>query len=180
MTGLLVPMVFGAVFLWWQAEAGGPRETSFNAGSKTQQILTLAPLDAQSVARLEHGFERRKLELAGIFLGALGMLILGILDDKHELRPRVICGQLLVAFLVAACGARRVLPVVQMRVQLRHHDAVDHPLINAFNFMDNMNGLCAGLGAIAPVFCYHCRGRRAYLVALCVFRLRRAARISAV
>jgi len=45
---------------------------------------------------------RRALELAGIFLGCLGLLVVGAWDDIHELRPRLECaGQLLIATLVA-------------------------------------------------------------------------------
>jgi len=171
MTGLLVPMVIGAVLLWWQAGTGGPGQTSFDAGSKTQPIVTLAPLNAQAVARLEHGFDRRKLELAGIFLGALGMLIVGVLDDKHELRPRVkFAGQLLVAFLVAACGARITLFVHNAWFSYAITMLWIITLINAFNFMDNMNGLCAGLGAIgAWCFAVIAAAGGQYLVALIAF-----------
>ena len=39
--------------------------------------------------------------------GVDGMTILGVLDDKHELRPfRKFTGQLLIAALVAAAGVR--------------------------------------------------------------------------
>src|SRR5205807_370667 len=95
MTGLAVPLLLGMVVLWWINGA------SPNHGS------SLKPLDSQTVAPLEHGLHRRQIELAGILIGALGMLVVGVLDDKHELRPRLkFAGQLLVAFIVAACGAR--------------------------------------------------------------------------
>ena len=98
---------------------------------------------------LEYGLSRRAISLAGILLGALGMVVVGLLDDKYELRPGTkFLGQFLVATLVAASG---------VRITLFVHSAIFHyaitilwiiTLINAFNFMDNMNGLCAGLAAI--------------------------------
>ena len=43
-------------------------------------------------------------------------------------------------------------------------------MINAFNFMDNMNGLCAGLGAIGALwFAIIATGLGQYLVALLAF-----------
>jgi UDP-GlcNAc:undecaprenyl-phosphate GlcNAc-1-phosphate transferase len=61
-------------------------------------------------------------------------------------------GQLLIAIAVAAACKRITLFV--------HSEVFSYAItilwlltiINAFNFMDNMNGLCAGLGAIAAFF----------------------------
>jgi UDP-GlcNAc:undecaprenyl-phosphate GlcNAc-1-phosphate transferase len=101
-------------------------------------------------AQLHHGLGRRAPQLGAILLGALAMTALGILDDKFELRPlRKFLGQLLIASLVAAAGVRITLfvhsPVFSFAVTVLWILT----LINAFNFMDNMNGLCAGLGFIA-------------------------------
>jgi UDP-GlcNAc:undecaprenyl-phosphate GlcNAc-1-phosphate transferase len=100
-----------------------------------------------------HGLEVRHIELAGILLGALGMLILGILDDKHELKPAMkFAGQFLIAFAVAAGGARITLfipnPIFHYVITILWILTI----INAFNFMDNMNGLCSGLGAIGCAY----------------------------
>ncbi len=119
-------------------------------------------------AALTHGLGRRALELAAIVLGALGMTILGVLDDKHELRPAVkFAGQLIIASLVAAAGVRITLfvhnPVFSFAVTVLWLLT----LINALNFMDNMNGLCAGLGAIAGwCFAVLAAASGQYLVAL--------------
>jgi UDP-GlcNAc:undecaprenyl-phosphate GlcNAc-1-phosphate transferase len=82
--------------------------------------------------------------------GAVLMTGLGVLDDRHVLRPGPkFALQLAVALLLAAAGLRITLfvenPVFQYAVTALWMLTV----INAFNFMDNMNGLCAGLGAIA-------------------------------
>jgi UDP-GlcNAc:undecaprenyl-phosphate GlcNAc-1-phosphate transferase len=158
-TGLVIPTLLACLSLWW----GGAREWLHTA--------TASAGAADQVFLLKHGLGRRAVELAGILVGALGMLALGWLDDQRELRPRPkFIGQFLVALLVAASGARITLFV---------HNVVFHyaitilwilTVINAFNFMDNMNGLCAGLGAIGA-WCFACIAAVAgqYLVALIAF-----------
>src|SRR5882672_9546139 len=69
MTGLLVPMIIASLFLLLQGQLG-----------------KFALLNSNSSFLLMHGLERRHTELLGILLGALGMLGLGFLDDKHELK----------------------------------------------------------------------------------------------
>lgn len=106
----------------------------------------------RATALLEHGFERRAVQLGAIVLGAVGMLGLGWLDDRHELRASAkFAGQLCIAALVAAAGVRITLfvpsPVFSYAVTILWIVT----LTNAMNFLDNMNGLCAGLGAIAAL-----------------------------
>lgn len=103
---------------------------------------------------LEHGFSRRALQLGAIGLGALGITLIGVLDDRHELRPLAkFAGQLAVALLVAFAGIRITLFVASPVFSFGITVLWMLTLINALNFMDNMNGLCAGLGAIAA-FCF--------------------------
>jgi UDP-GlcNAc:undecaprenyl-phosphate GlcNAc-1-phosphate transferase len=102
---------------------------------------------------IAHGLEKRGIELAAIVSGAIAITILGWSDDKHELKPLPkLLGQFLIALLVA---------VVCKRITLFVHSEVFSyvvtilwllTVINAFNFMDNMNGLCAGVGAIGAFF----------------------------
>src|SRR6185436_13407744 len=67
----------------------------------------LPGLDSPALAQLSAGIGKRGLQLGAFFAGAIGMLLVGLLDDRHELRPSVkFTCQLLVAFLVAASGAR--------------------------------------------------------------------------
>jgi UDP-GlcNAc:undecaprenyl-phosphate GlcNAc-1-phosphate transferase len=99
------------------------------------------------------------------------MLTVGLLDDKHELRPAIkFACQLLVAFAVAASGVRITLfvsiPAFSYVVTILWILTV----INAFNFMDNMNGLCTGLGAIGALcFAIISAGAGHYLVSLIAF-----------
>jgi UDP-GlcNAc:undecaprenyl-phosphate GlcNAc-1-phosphate transferase len=77
------------------------------------------------------------------------MLGLGLLDDKLELGPKPkFIGQFLAALLVAASGARISLFVPNVLFHYLITILWILTMVNAFNFMDNMNGLCAGLGAI--------------------------------
>jgi UDP-GlcNAc:undecaprenyl-phosphate GlcNAc-1-phosphate transferase len=98
---------------------------------------------------LSHGLDRRGGELGGIVSGAIGMLLLGILDDKYELRAVTkLAGQLAVALLVAAAGVRITLFVHNLVFSYFITILWILTVTNAFNFMDNMNGLCVGLAAI--------------------------------
>lgn len=129
LTGILLPLAAGAVLL----------KTGADIFHQTEPI--------------QHGLEKRGLELLTLACGAIAVTILGWLDDKHELKPLAkFIGQLLVAIAVAMACKRITLFV--------HSDIFSYAItilwvltvINAFNFMDNMNGLCAGLGAIGALF----------------------------
>jgi UDP-GlcNAc:undecaprenyl-phosphate/decaprenyl-phosphate GlcNAc-1-phosphate transferase len=103
--------------------------------------------------------------------GAVGMLVLGLVDDKYELRPHVkFGGQFLVALLVALSGVRITLFVPSQIFSFAVTVLWILTVINAFNFTDNMNGLCAGLGAIgAWFFAGIAASDGQYLVALLAF-----------
>jgi len=180
MTGLLAPLlVASALLLLTRTEPFTPPEittqiTSTDAfrPSQTHSQGRVSPANSVSpLYLLQYGLHRRALELAGILIGAVGMLLVGLLDDKHELRPGAkFTGQFLIAALVAASGARITLFVPN---QLFHYAVTILwilTVINAFNFMDNMNGLCAGLGAIgAWYFAVIAAADGQYLVALIAF-----------
>jgi UDP-GlcNAc:undecaprenyl-phosphate GlcNAc-1-phosphate transferase len=115
--------------------------------------------------------ERRWLELAAIGLGAVGITVLGWFDDRHELKPLPkFAGQALIALLIAIAGKKITLfvhsEVFSFAITIFWVLAV----VNAFNFMDNMNGLCSGLGAIgAFFFAVIAAGNGEYLVATMEF-----------
>lgn len=105
------------------------------------------PQSAESI--IAYGWHRRAPQLTAIVVGALAMLILGWADDRHELRPAVkFIWQALIASLVAAVGVRVTLFVPSVLFSFVVTVLWVLTLTNALNFMDNMNGLCAGLGAI--------------------------------
>jgi UDP-GlcNAc:undecaprenyl-phosphate GlcNAc-1-phosphate transferase len=147
LTGILLPLVVGAI------------------------VLKLKIASVTSAFAIAHGLDRRAIELAVLAFGAVAITLLGWLDDKHELKalPKFI-GQILIAIAVAAACKRITLFV--------HSDVFSYAItvlwlltvINAFNFMDNMNGLCAGIGAIgAFLFALLAAANGEYLVAITGF-----------
>jgi UDP-GlcNAc:undecaprenyl-phosphate GlcNAc-1-phosphate transferase len=157
--------------LWWHSAAGNGGGAYSIPSSHAHTTARIALLDPDSAYLLQYGLGRRAIELAGIFLGAVGMLWVGWLDDRHELRPRAkFAGQCLIAALVAASGARITLFVPSLIFSYAVTILWILTLINAFNFMDNMNGLCAGLGAIGAYhFALLAAADGQYLVALIAF-----------
>jgi UDP-GlcNAc:undecaprenyl-phosphate GlcNAc-1-phosphate transferase len=128
-TGMMAPLFTGIILLYWQ----------------------LAP--GNEFGLLRYGLSRRGTEILVILAVALGMVVLGWLDDRYELRPRIkFAGQLLLASMVATAGIRITLFVPSDTFSFAITVLWILTVTNAFNFMDNMNGLCAGLGAIAGFF----------------------------
>lgn len=146
MTGLAVPLISGAVFIFFVAD-----ENAF-------------PL-------IRYGFGKRAVELSAIVLGAFGMLLLGWVDDKHELRPATkFAGQFFVSLLVALAGVRITLFVPNIFFSYAVTILWILTVTNAFNFIDNMNGLCAGVGLIgAWCFALSAAAAGQYLVAILAF-----------
>jgi UDP-GlcNAc:undecaprenyl-phosphate GlcNAc-1-phosphate transferase len=120
---------------------------------------------------LSLGLSRRGTQLAIILLGALAMVLLGWLDDKYELSPAVkFGGQFLIAALIAGAGIRITLFVQSAAFSYAVTILWILTMTNALNFMDNMNGLCAGLGAISAwLFAWAAAAHGQYLVALVGF-----------
>ena len=144
-TGLIVPTVLAAALLWGMGPSAGFRILSQPALSPA----AAEPTNSNAEFLLRYGLNRRALELGGILAGALGMLVVGLWDDRRELRPAAkFFGQFLVALLVAASGARITLFVPNVLFHYAITILWVLTVVNAFNFMDNMNGLCTGLGAI--------------------------------
>lgn len=131
-------------------------------------VLQLHWLDSRAVELLSHGLNRRALELVAILFGGLGMGWLGWMDDKHELSPALkFVGQFVIATLTVAAGVRITLFVPSVAFSYAVTVLWILTVTNAFNFMDNMNGLCAGLGAIsAAAFAALAARQDQYLVAL--------------
>ncbi len=144
LTGIILPLALGAL------------------------LLKLGVVKTSSAGLIVHGINRRAVELAVLALGAIAITILGWLDDKHELKalPKFI-GQILIAIAVAAACKRITLFVPSEAFSYAITVFWLLVIINAFNFMDNMNGLCAGIGAIgACLFAVIAGSEGEYLVAL--------------
>lgn len=112
-------------------------------------VLSSGLLDPETTARLQYGLARRGGQLACVLGGALGMVALGGYDDRRELSAGVkLAGQTLLAVLVALSGVRITLFVPSPAFSLVVTVLWLLTVTNAVNIMDNMNGLCAGLGVI--------------------------------
>lgn len=137
MTGLTVPMILAILALW----------------VRRQFAVSLPPLDTATTPLLAYGVHKRAVELGAIFVGAIGMLLVGLWDDKHELRPGAkFFWQFALAALVAVAGARITLFVPNALFSFAVTILWILTVTNAFNFMDNMNGLCSGLGVIGTFY----------------------------
>ena len=167
-TGLFVPTLLAALFLYMNS-TGSNGAVSPGTGGEPSGLFGW--LSGKALHLLQYGLSRRAIRLAGILFGGLGMVIVGVLDDKYELRPGTkFLGQLLAATLVAAAGVRITLFVPSTIFHYAITILWIITMINAFNFMDNMNGLCAGLGAIgAWYFGLIAAADGQYLVALMAF-----------
>ncbi len=147
LTGILLPLIVGAV------------------------LLKLGFIKIAAAGLIAHGIDRRTIELSALGFGAVAITILGWLDDRHELKalPKF-TGQFLITLLVAAACKRITLFVPNEFFSYAITIIWLLTVINAFNFMDNMNGLCAGLGAIgAFIFGLIAATNGEYLVALTGF-----------
>jgi UDP-GlcNAc:undecaprenyl-phosphate GlcNAc-1-phosphate transferase len=106
-------------------------------------------LATESLEKVAYGLGRRAIPLAAMMAGAVGMLLLGVGDDRFELRPsHKLFGQLLIALMVAAGGVRLTLFVPSTAFSYAMTVFWIVAVTNAFNLSDNMNGLCAGLGVV--------------------------------
>lgn len=109
-------------------------------------------LGTEAVERVAYGLGRRAVPLAGLLVGAVGMLALGVGDDRFELKPNhKLAGQVAVALLVALSGVRLTLFVPSFGFSVVMTVLWIVAITNAFNLSDNMNGLCAGLGWIGAM-----------------------------
>jgi UDP-GlcNAc:undecaprenyl-phosphate GlcNAc-1-phosphate transferase len=104
--------------------------------------------------------DRRPEEIAGPFaigIGTLVILLVGLLDDVRGLSPRY----KLAWQVTAATAAGLALALLGVRLSL-FLEWPSPPIIlltvlwvvaitNSVNFLDNMNGLCAGIGALAAL-----------------------------
>ncbi len=130
-------------------------------------VVQLQLLDKEAAEKLSYGLGRRGPQLVAILFGALGMVVLGWWDDRHELRPAVkFAGQSAVALLVAAAGVRVTLFVPSLLFSYAVTVLWILTVTNALNFNDNMNGLCGGLGLVAAAWIAFLAARNGqYLVA---------------
>ncbi|MHC4623802.1 MAG: MraY family glycosyltransferase [Planctomycetota bacterium] len=95
-------------------------------------------------------------QLVVIMLGALILFVVGLWDDKKHLRPFAkLAVQFAVAIAATAFAEVRVEFFIESRIVTSLLSAFWIVLIiNAFNFLDNMDGLAAGIAAIASLILF--------------------------
>ena len=112
---------------------------------------TLGPISLD--AGLVRGARQQAPLLLSFLAAGLGMFLLGLVDDKRALGPFVKLGvQLAItAALVAAFDEVRLLTVLGFWPSLIVTVLWIAGVTNAFNFLDNMDGLAGGVAAICAV-----------------------------
>lgn len=108
---------------------------------------------ASLLGPMTHGFAARGGQVAAFLGGAVAMTILGAADDRREMRAGgKFLAQVAISLAVAASGVRLTLFVDNAVFSYGVTVLWILSVINAFNFLDNMNGLCGGLGFLAALF----------------------------
>ena len=88
----------------------------------------------------------------GIMGGATILLILGIIDDKLGMMPKMkLSGQIVVALMVYKLGVR-VITFEDYYLSMFFTVFWIVGITNAFNLLDNLNGLSSGIAGIASLF----------------------------
>jgi UDP-GlcNAc:undecaprenyl-phosphate/decaprenyl-phosphate GlcNAc-1-phosphate transferase len=131
MTGFFLPLAIGAATLFLSTKGYAQIRESY-----------------------EYGVSHRVWQLLAVIAGAFGMVVLGWIDDKHELKPLPkFAGQTIIALLVAWSGIRITVFIPSEVAAYALTVLWILALTNALNFLDNMNGLCTGLGFVAAWSC---------------------------
>jgi len=101
-------------------------------------------------------FSTHDLIFIGYLFGALGIFWLGLIDDIVTIKPDTkLIGQIITVCIIIIFG---------IKFNISSNPLINIPLtifwvvgiINAFNLLDNMDGLCAGIAAIsALMLCVH-------------------------
>jgi UDP-GlcNAc:undecaprenyl-phosphate GlcNAc-1-phosphate transferase len=88
----------------------------------------------------------------GILFGIYGAGVLGLLDDRMDLRPLVkLIGQVAVVSVLILLGIKvQITRIVWIDLLLTFLWLVG--IVNAFNFIDSMDGLASGLAGVAAAF----------------------------
>jgi UDP-GlcNAc:undecaprenyl-phosphate GlcNAc-1-phosphate transferase len=136
--GIVAPLAAGyAVAVWASAEGAEPGNAS---------AVGLPDLFRTHVS----GFIAQSPKLWGILAGATALLILGLVDDRRGLDWKLRIGvQTAVALTLVLCGWRMSLFMASPWLTGALSVAWIVGLINSFNMLDNMDGLSAGVAAIA-------------------------------
>jgi UDP-GlcNAc:undecaprenyl-phosphate/decaprenyl-phosphate GlcNAc-1-phosphate transferase len=118
--------------------------------NKTSFLSSILP---QSVALYIPGVLKSASKLLPMLAGGILIFILGLIDDKRELAPVAkLGGQFIAAFVPVIFGTRLTLFIPNIAVTSAITVLWLVFIINAFNYLDNMDGLSAGVAFLASIF----------------------------
>jgi UDP-GlcNAc:undecaprenyl-phosphate GlcNAc-1-phosphate transferase len=135
-------------------------------------------MDVSDLSKYQLGAIESGVKLAAVLAGGAGMVLLGMRDDKNDLHARAkFIGQIVIAGVVAASGIRlqffSLLVSNPILAEIMNYGLTIFWIItitNAMNFLDNMDGLCGGVGMVcALLFAFVAGIRDQYFV--CVLAL---------
>lgn len=90
--------------------------------------------------------------LIGVLVGATVLMVIGVVDDKFGMLPNIkITGQLIAALIAVKLGVR-VAFLKQPHISMLFTCIWLIGMTNAFNLLDNLNGLSAGIAGISAFF----------------------------
>ncbi len=118
--------------------------------SRTGFLSSLMP---KNVTNYVPGMLKSSPKLLALLAGGVLVFLLGLIDDRHNLRPLTkLGGQLVAALVLVAAGMRVSLFISVHFVPSLLTVLWVMLIINAFNYLDNMDGLSAGTAFIASAF----------------------------
>lgn len=140
----VIPMGGGIAFFWTMAIiVVSAAAADLLLGERISKFGLTAPGQSK--------FNHRAMQAAVIGLSLLGMHLLGLWDDKKKLGPgiKLVCqfAAALAMVFLADVRVRLFIPNILVTGILSSIWIV--LIINAFNFLDNMDGLSAGIATIA-------------------------------
>ncbi|MEL7238797.1 MAG: MraY family glycosyltransferase, partial [Planctomycetota bacterium] len=150
--GLVLPMLLGLGLVWLINAPAEPAnldgEFVFTEGFDQANVVGL-DVDAALV----RGAEQQAPLLGGFLLATLGMFLLGLVDDRKALGPFVKLGvQLAISTaFVALFPDVRLLTVLGTPASIAITVLWIAGVTNAFNFLDNMDGLSSGVAAVCTL-----------------------------
>lgn len=120
-------------------------------------VLFDSIFESEIIAKLAYGIKARLFQIIMVLAGGIALGVMGILDDKSTYSARTkLLWQIIGAFLMAASGSRITIFIESIWIQYLLTIFWVLILVNAFNFIDNMNGASSGLGIITLTFCSTC------------------------
>jgi len=139
--GIVLPLAIGQVLLWEllpAREAGSP--------SGLASAISVPPFVAMHLP----GLAQQSGKLWTLLAGATALLVLGLVDDRYGLSWRLrLAVQSLIAVVLVLLGWRMTLFLDAPLLTGVLSVVWIVGLINSFNWLDNMDGLSAGVAAIA-------------------------------